>query len=118
MKINVVQVLFDKFKRHNRDLDPKKVKVSGKSWFNMHFNVEGDFDNYEVKTNKRQVNEAFKLSEYRKNGIQARLNKKFGKSYRMEIPKAYESKFKELKDLDNFDKGKVMYLDPIVGKRQ
>ncbi len=113
IKINAGQVLSSKFKKHNPDLKPQPAKTNG--LFNLFFNAFGDFDDYEVKTNKSKVKQAFKTSEYRKNGIQAALDREFGRAYRMEIPAAYEEKFKDIKDLDGFEEGNIMYLDPISG---
>jgi len=117
MKINAGQVLFSKFKKHNPDLKPQPAKTNG--LFNLHYNVYGDFDDYQVKTNKRKVKDAFKMSEYRKNSIKAALDKEFGRAYRMEIPAAYDEKFKDIIiDLGGFDEGQIRYLDPIVGKKK
>ena len=115
IKINAGQVLSNKFKKHNPDLKPQPAKTNG--LFNLHFNAFGDFDDYEVKTNKSKVKQAFKTSEYRKNTIQSALDKEFGRAYRMEIPAAYEEKFKDIKDLDEFEEGNIQYLDPIRGGR-
>ena len=115
IKINAGQVLAGKFKKHNPNLDPQPAKVNG--LFSMYFNAFGNFDDYEVKTNRRKVKQAFTTSEYRKNSIRAALDKEFGKAYRMEIPAAYEAKFKDIKDLENFEEGQVFYLDAIEGGR-
>ena len=116
IKINAGQVLFSKFKKHNPDLDPQPAKTNG--LFNLHYNAYGNFDDYQVKSNKRKVKEAFQMSEYRKNSIKAALDKEFGKAYRMEIPAAYEEKFKDIIDIGGFDEGQIFYLDPIEGKRK
>ena len=115
IKVNAGQVVFAKFKKHNPKLEPQPAKKRG--LFNLYFNAFGDLEDYEVKTNKKKVNKAFKMSEYRKNGIQAAINKEFGRAYRMEIPKAYEAKFKDIKDIDSFEEGEIIYLDPIRGRR-
>ena len=115
IKINAGQILSNKFKRHNPDLKPQPAKTNG--LFNLFFNVFGNFDDYEVKTNRSKVKQAFKTSEYRKNSIQSALDKEFGKAYRMEIPAAYEDKFKDIKDFDQFGEGGIQYLDPITGRR-
>ncbi len=115
IKINAGQVLSSKFKRHNPDLKPQPAKTNG--LFNLFFNAFGNFDDYEVKTNKSKVKQAFRTSEYRKNTIQSALDKEFGKAYRMEIPAAYEEKFKDIKDFDQFGEGGIQYLDPISGGR-
>jgi len=114
IKVNAGQVAFAKFKKYNPDLEPQPAKKRG--LFNLYFNAFGDLDDYEVKTNKRKVNQAFKMSEYRKNGIQAALNKEFGRAYRMKIPQAYEAKFKDIKNIDKFEEGETIYLDPIKGR--
>lgn len=113
LKINAGQVLFTKFKKHNPDLNPQPAKTNG--LFNLHFNAYGNFDDYAVKTNKRKVKQAFKMSEYRKNSIKAAIDKEFGKAFRMEIPAAYDEKFRDLIDLGGFDEGQVYYLDAIEG---
>ena len=71
-----------------------------------------------MKSDKRKVKQAFEMSEYRKNSIKAALDKEFGKAYRMEIPAAYEEKFKDIIDIGGFDEGQIFYLDPIEGKRK
>ena len=115
IKINAGQVLSSKFRKHNPDLEPQPAKTNG--LFNLYFNTFGDFDDYEVKTNKNKVKQAFRTSEYRKNTIQAALDKEFGKAYRMKIPAAYEAKFKDIKNIDKFEEGTIQYLDPISGGR-
>jgi len=114
IKVNAGQVVFAKFKKHNPDLDPQPAKKRG--LFNLYFNTFGDLEDYEVKTDKRKVNQAFKMSEYRKNAIQATINKEFGRAYRMKIPQAYEEKFKDIKNIDKFEEGETIYLDPIKGR--
>ncbi len=115
IKINAGQILSSKFKKHNPSLKPQPAKTNG--LFNLYFNTFGDFDDYEVKTNKSKVKQAFKTSEYRKNTVQASLDKAFGKAYRMKIPAAYEAKFKDVKNIDGFEEGEIQYLDPISGGR-
>ena len=72
IKINAGQVLFSKFKKHNPNLDPQPAKTNG--LFNLHYNAYGNLDDYQVKSDKRKVKQAFEMSEYRKNSIKAALD--------------------------------------------
>ncbi len=76
MKINAGQVLLSKFKKHDPKLKPQKAKRRG--WFNLHYHVYGDVENFKVVNNKRLVKSDFLRSERRKREIKAKLIEAFG----------------------------------------
>lgn len=102
LKVNAGQVLADRFKRYDPTLQPKKARRNG--FFNLHYVIDGDLNNYEVLSAKRQVKEDFEQSEQRKRHIQAELERAFG---RIELIREPE----EWKDVDEPSAGKTEFLD-------
>jgi len=79
MKINAGQVLLSKFKKHDPKLKPQKAKRRG--WFNLHYHVYGDVENFKVVNNKRLVKSDFLRSERRKREIKAKRRGWFNLHY-------------------------------------
>ena len=76
IKVNAGQVLTNKFKKGNSNLEPIKAKKNG--FFNLYFNVHGSLDDFEYETNKRKVKNMFAQSEKVKRGIRRVLIREFG----------------------------------------
>ncbi len=91
LKVNAGQVLADRFRSHDPDLEPKPARRKG--FFNLHYTVFGDIDDYEVQTAKRLVKSEFERSEQRKRQIAAALRSHFGQMTLIDEPE-------EWKDID------------------
>ncbi|MEZ5056476.1 MAG: AsmA family protein [Saprospiraceae bacterium] len=76
MKINAGQVLVNLIKPHNPTMEPQKAERNG--WFNMYYNIYGNIDKYDVKTNRSKVVGVFKNSDKQKKRIQTELVEAFG----------------------------------------
>ena len=76
IKINAGQVLFNRFKKFNPNLEPQKAQRNG--WFNMYFNIQGPLETYEVTSSKRDVKNQFTKTESIKRRIQRNLLEAFG----------------------------------------
>ena len=108
IKVNAGQVLLAKLKNKS-SLNPQPAKKNG--LFNLYFNVAGNIDDYEVKTNKRKVKKEFTFSEYRKEAIQRALSEEFGKAEVTKELKEREAKIPDFSDTE----GDEEYLDEIEG---
>lgn len=75
IKVNAGQVLANKIARHDRDLRPLPARRNG--FFNLYYTVKGNLDEYEVKTDKREVKRDFERSEYHRNRIRRALQNEF-----------------------------------------
>jgi hypothetical protein len=73
-KVNAGQVLLNKMKKHQKDLDPQPEKDG---LFNLYYTMCCHLDKYEVNRDKKGVKEAFEKSESRKKIIEAALNSEF-----------------------------------------
>ncbi|MBL7809800.1 MAG: hypothetical protein JNN28_18405 [Saprospiraceae bacterium] len=71
VRVNAGQVLLNRLKRHDSDLDPLPDKGG---LFNLYYTIAGNLDKYEMKRKKRTVKEEFERSEARKDDIAAELN--------------------------------------------
>ena len=78
LKVNAGQVLTNKFKKYDPSLEP--VKARKKGFFNLHYKIQGNLENYDFKTAKRQVKAEFDRSNYRKQEIQQALSRAFNKN--------------------------------------
>lgn len=76
IKVNAGQVLANKFKKNNKNVESIPAKENG--FFNLYFHVSGTLDKYKYETNKRKVKEKFDRSETQKRRIRAELIKAFG----------------------------------------
>ena len=52
VRVNAGQVLLNRIKRHDADLDPLPAE---KGWFNLYYSMVGTLDKYEMKRNKKCV---------------------------------------------------------------
>ena len=76
LKVNAGQVLADRFRRHDPSLQPKAARRGG--WFNLHYRIAGNLDDYKIESSKRQVRADFERSEIRRREIQRALEREFG----------------------------------------
>lgn len=77
VKVNAGQVLVNRLKPHNPDLNPQPTKRRG--WFNLFYKIKGNLEeDYNTKLSKRSVKKAMAQSEVLKKRIQSELEKKFG----------------------------------------
>lgn len=76
IKVNAGQVLVNRFKKHDPGLSPQPARRNG--FFNLYYTIMGTVDQFNYKSNKRQIKEDFRLSELRKKDIQRELEKEFG----------------------------------------
>jgi len=76
VKVNAAQVLANKIKKQNKGSSLLPTKKKG--WFNLYYNIEGDIEDYAVKSDKKNIKREFKLSEYRRDKIKSTLKKEFG----------------------------------------
>ncbi len=74
MKINAGQVLMNRFKKHDNDLDPLPAE---KGLFNLYYTIIGNLDKYDMKRGKKAVKTEFEQSEGRKKIIAAALDAEF-----------------------------------------
>ena len=84
-KVNAGQVLMNKMKKHDRDLDALPEK---NGLFNVYYTMCCHLDKYEVKRDKRGVKDAFEKSESRKKIIAAALESEF-KGIDVTMPTTY-----------------------------
>jgi hypothetical protein len=75
--VNAGQVLMSRFKLFNPRLDPQPDQRSS-GWFNLYYNISGNFENYHYKMDKAGVKEAFTTSEQQRQMIKQALDKSFG----------------------------------------
>jgi hypothetical protein len=69
IKINAGQVLLNRLKKHDSDLDPLPEK---KGFFNLYYTIVGNLDKYDMKRKKKTVKTEFERSEARKSAHRAR----------------------------------------------
>lgn len=107
IKVNAGQVLADRFKRYDPNLDPKPARRNGT--FNLYYSILGTIDDYNIKSSRRRVKSDFEQSEIRKREIQRGLEQAFGSVQLIEEPE-------EWKDVpDDGRGGEEEYLDFEVG---
>lgn len=76
VKVNAGQVLINRFRSYDPALQPKPARRSG--FFNLHYLIEGDMEDYDFKKAKRAVKADFERSRQRKESIQIALRNAFG----------------------------------------
>lgn len=76
IKANVGQIMADKFRRHDKALKPKRARRNG--FFNLHYAVLGNLDDYHFLSDKKRVQRDFEESELRKKNIHFALEKALG----------------------------------------
>jgi hypothetical protein len=74
IKINAGQVLLNRLKKHDSDLDPLPEK---KGFFNLYYTIVGNLDKYDMKRKKKTVKTEFERSEARKTLIAREIDKEF-----------------------------------------
>ncbi len=74
MKINAGQVLMNRIKKHDNELDPLPAE---KGLFNLYYTIVGNLDKYDMKRGKKAVKAEFEQSEGRKKIIAAALDAEF-----------------------------------------
>lgn len=75
IKVNAGQVLANKIAKHDDELKPLPARRNG--FFNLYYTIKGNLDNYEVKSNKREVKRDFERSEFHRNRIRRELENQF-----------------------------------------
>ncbi|MCB0642806.1 MAG: AsmA family protein [Phaeodactylibacter sp.] len=76
MKINAGQVVANRFKRFNPEMEPIEAKRRG--WFNLYFKIFGNLETFDYKMAKKDVKREFAQSEYVKTEIKRALIEAFG----------------------------------------
>ena len=79
VKVNAGQVLLNRLKKHNPNLEPQPSKKRG--WLNLFYKIEGnlnDEEDYDVKMSKRSVKKELERSIYLKKRVQKELERQFG----------------------------------------
>lgn len=76
IQVNAGQVLANRFKAHDPSLRPVEAKQKG--FFNLYYRVFGNVESYEFASAKRQVQNDFVRSQYRKREIERSLEQTFG----------------------------------------
>ncbi|MEI6412067.1 MAG: AsmA-like C-terminal region-containing protein, partial [Bacteroidota bacterium] len=74
IKVNAGQVLLNRIKKHDSDLDPLPAE---KGMFNLFYTVKGNLDKYDMKRGKKAVKTEFEASEARKREISNALDFEF-----------------------------------------
>lgn len=91
IKVNAGQVLANKFKSGNRNVESIPAKENG--FFNLYFHLAGTLDQYKFGTDKRKVKDMFERSETQKRLIRSQLIKVFGAPLNMvKEPKGWEDR--------------------------
>lgn len=76
IKVNAGQVVANKLKRHNPEMDP--IEAKSKGMFNMYFKVFGDLETFDYEISKREAKAAFDASERDKTRVRNALIEAFG----------------------------------------
>lgn len=76
MMINAGQVLVNKFKKYNPDLDPIPARQNG--LFNIHYRLYGPLADIKYKSNRKAVMDAFTDGDRQRDQIRSRLIQRFG----------------------------------------
>ncbi len=74
LKINAGQVLMNRMRKHDNDLDPLPAE---KGLFNLYYTIVGNLDKYDMKRGKKAVKTDFEQSEGRRKVIAAALDAEF-----------------------------------------
>ncbi len=84
LKVNAGQILTERLTKYDPSLQPAKARRNG--FFNLHYNIQGNLEDYNFKSAKRRVKTEFERSDYRKQAIQQALNKAFQNARLIEEP--------------------------------
>jgi len=91
IKVNAGQVLANKFKSGNRNVESIPAKENG--FFNLYFHLAGTLDQYKFGTDKKKVKTKFERSETQKRLIRSQLIKVFGAPLNLvKEPKGWEDR--------------------------
>lgn len=71
IKVNAGQVLFNKMKKHDSDLDPLPEK---NGWLNLFYVVRGTVEDFKYHRSKKTVKSEFERSEEQRRGMASRLD--------------------------------------------
>lgn len=82
LKINAGQVVLNRLKKHDQDLDPLPAD---KGMFNLYYTIIGNLDKYDMKRGKKAVKAEFEQSENRKKAIADALENEFRIPLRMPV---------------------------------
>lgn len=74
VKVNAGQLLFNRIKKHDADLEPLPAQ---KGWFNVFYTMKGTVDVYDMKRGKKAVKTEFERSEARKQLIASAIAQEF-----------------------------------------
>jgi hypothetical protein len=75
IKVNIGQVLLQRIKRHDPDLEPLPAR---EGWFNVFYTIRGQVDKkYDMKRGKKEVMREFERSEELKRSIARRIEDEF-----------------------------------------
>ena len=106
IKINAGQVVSNRFKKFNPELQPQPSKKNG--WFNLYYKIYGSIDDFEYKMAKREIKRDFQLSQYKKEEIKAALRKAFAS---VDLIKEVS----EMVEIPEFDEGEEDDVEYIEG---
>lgn len=84
VKVNVLQAIGQKIRRHDPELRPIPARRNG--FVNLYYQIRGDESDYEVRKAKRAVKEHFERTSQQRSAIQLALQQRFG----MEVKPIYE----------------------------
>ncbi len=74
LKVNAGQVVLNRIKRHDPDLEPLPAR---EGWFNVFYTIRGNLDKYDMKRGKKEVVREFERSEALKKSIAQRIEDEF-----------------------------------------
>lgn len=74
LKVNVGQLLVNRIKRHDPDLEPLPAR---EGWFNVFYTIRGNIDKYDMKRGKKEVVREFERSEAFKKHLAQRIEDEF-----------------------------------------
>jgi len=109
IKVNAGQILWNKFRKHNRKLKPQKAKKKG--FFNMYYRIYGPIETFAYESDKKRVKRSFELSDRRKRRVQKELIKHFGDIVSIEEPSDWKDNIPELEDDDDFEEDDVDFIE-------
>ena len=84
LKVNAGQVLTNRLKRHDPNLQPLRARKAG--FFNLYYTIFGDLEKYDIQSSKRQIKKEFDISSMRKRDLRIALEEEFGHIKLVEEP--------------------------------
>lgn len=104
LQINAGQVLVNRFKKHNPDLEPIAARENGV--FNIYYKISGTPDQLQYAANRRAVEEAFRQSDLERDKVRDRLVRQFGHSELF-----YDPSVSKLDYFSDESPGEEQYID-------